>query len=163
MAMLLQVYIDKLILSNHHKCFNSDLSTFPCAIEYAYSMKATEKSDVYSMGIVLMEIVTGRMPTDERFGADMDMVRWVETHMEEATTMQGSDNASTLPPSEELIDPVLKPLLPNEETAMIQVLEIALLCTKTVPAERPSSRQVCDLLVHVLNDATAAVYSHKLK
>ncbi|KAH0851370.1 LOW QUALITY PROTEIN: hypothetical protein HID58_094797, partial [Brassica napus] len=34
-------------------------------MEYAYSLKATEKSDVYSMGIVLMEIVTGKKPTDE--------------------------------------------------------------------------------------------------
>lgn len=105
-------------------------------------MKATEKSDVYSMGIVLVELVSGRMPTDERFGADMDMVRWVETRME----MQGS--AAT----EELVDPMLKPLLPNEESAMLQVLEIALRCTKTAPSERPTSRQACDQLVHVLND-----------
>ncbi|KAL0398069.1 UNVERIFIED_CONTAM: LRR receptor-like serine/threonine-protein kinase GSO1 [Sesamum radiatum] len=119
------------------------------APEYAYSLKATEKSDVYSMGIVLMELVTGRMPTDGRFGMDMDMVRWVESHME----MQGSA-------AEELIDPVLKPLLPNEETAIFQVLEIALRCTKTAPAERPSSRQACDLLVHVLNDTK--VHSQKM-
>lgn len=110
--------------------------------EYAYSLKATDKSDVYSMGIVLMELVTGRMPTDGRFGVDMDMVRWVESR----TEMQGS--ATT----EELVDPVLKPLLPNEETAVLQVLEIALRCTKTAPAERPSSRQACDQLVHVFND-----------
>lgn len=101
-------------------------------------MKATEKSDVYSMGIVLMEIVTGRMPTDGRFGMDVDMVRWVESHMEKHAS--------------ELIDPMLKPLLPNEETAAFQVLEIALSCTKTAPAERPTSRQACDQLVHVVND-----------
>lgn len=105
-------------------------------------MKATEKSDVYSMGIVLVELVSGRMPTDERFGADMDMVRWVETRME----LPGS--AAT----EDLVDPMLKPLLPNEESAMLQVLEIALRCTKTAPSERPTSRQACDQLVHVFND-----------
>lgn len=105
-------------------------------------MKATEKSDVYSMGIVLMELVTGRMPTDERFGVDVDMVRWVETRME----TQGSA-------SEELVDPMLKPLLPNEESAALQVMEIALRCTKTAPSERPSSREACDQLVHVFNDA----------
>ncbi|CAN6913414.1 unnamed protein product, partial [Brassica oleracea] len=42
---------------------------------YAYSLKATEKSDVYSMGIVLMEIVSGKMPTESVFGAEMTMVR----------------------------------------------------------------------------------------
>lgn len=101
-------------------------------------MKATEKSDVYSMGIVLVELVSGRMPTDERFGLEMDLVRWVETRMESG--------------GEELVDPMLKPLLPNEESAMLQVLEIAMRCTKTAPSERPTSRQACHQLVHVFND-----------
>lgn len=109
--------------------------------EYAYSMKATEKSDVYSMGIVLMELVCGKMPTDAAFRGDMDLVRWVEMH----TDMHGTAR-------EELIDPELKPLLPGEEFAAFQVLEIAMQCTKTTPQERPSSRQVCDLLQHVLNN-----------
>jgi serine/threonine protein kinase len=46
-----------------------------CA-ECAYSLKATERSDVYSMGIVL---ITGLMPTDQTFSGDMDMVRWVQS------------------------------------------------------------------------------------
>lgn len=108
--------------------------------EYAYSLKATEKSDVYSMGIVLMELVSGKMPTDASFGAEMDMVRWVETHIEMQDQIR-----------EELIDPALRPLLSGEEYAAFQVLEIALQCTKTSPAERPSSRQACDQLLHVFN------------
>ena len=117
--------------------------------EYAYSLKATEKCDVYSMGIVLMELVSGRMPTDDTFGVNMDMVRWVETR----TEMQGTVR-------EDLIDPALKPMIPNEECAAFQVLEIALQCTKTAPAERPSSRQACDLLLHVFNDRM--LYTEKM-
>lgn len=112
--------------------------------EYAYSLKATEKSDVYSMGIVLMELISGKMPTDEAFGVDMDMVRWVETRIE----MQ------SIADREELIDPCLKPLSPHEESAAFQVLEIALQCTKIAPQERPPSRQVCDQLLHVYNPKT---------
>lgn len=93
------------------------------------------------MGIVLIELVSGKMPTDAVFGVDMDMVRWVETRIE----MQGSVR-------EELIDPELKSLLPGEEFAALQVLEIALQCTKTSSSERPTSRQVCDLLRHVFNN-----------
>ncbi|KDP43119.1 hypothetical protein JCGZ_26652 [Jatropha curcas] len=111
------------------------------APEYAYSLKATEKSDVYSMGIVLMELVSGKMPTDASFGVEIDMVRWVEKQME----MEGCSR-------EELIDPELKPLLPGEDAAAYQVLEIALQCTKTSPRERPSSREACDLLLHLFNN-----------
>jgi len=106
--------------------------------EFGYSLKATEKSDVYSMGIVLMELVSGKLPTDAAFRGGIDMVRWVEMHI----NMKGTER-------EELVDPDLKPLLPDEEFAAFQVLEIAIQCTKTTPMERPSSRQVCDLLLHV--------------
>lgn len=112
--------------------------------EYAYSFKATEKSDVYSLGIVLMELVSGRMPTGGTFGENVDMVRWVESRIE----MEG-------PKREELIDEGLKPLLPHEENAAFQVLEIGLQCTKTVPSERPSSRHVCDLIMHVVKDGVS--------
>lgn len=106
--------------------------------EFGYSLKATEKSDVYSMGVVLMELVSGKLPTDAAFRGGVDMVRWVEMHI----NMKGTER-------EELVDPELKPLLPYEEFAAFQVLEIAIQCTKTTPMERPSSRQVCDLLLHV--------------
>ncbi|XWS55416.1 hypothetical protein CRYUN_Cryun10bG0172200 [Craigia yunnanensis] len=111
------------------------------ASEYAYTLKATEKSDIYSMGIVLMELVSGKMRTDAPFGVDMDMVRWVKTRIEK----QGSDRG-------ELIDLALKPLVPCEESATFQVLEIALQCTKTTAQERPSARQASDLLIHVSNN-----------
>lgn len=112
--------------------------------EYAYSLKATEKSDVYSMGIMLMELVSGKMPTDASFGVEMDMVRWIATHIERQDSKR-----------DELIDPALKPLLSGDECVAFQVLEIALQCTKTSPAERPSSRQACHQILHIFNHKMA--------
>ena len=85
-----------------------------------------------------MELVSGKMPTNEIFGDEMNMVKWVEMHVDKH--------------GEELIDPELKPLLPDEEYAAFKVLEIALQCTKATPHERPSSRKACDLLLHVFNN-----------
>lgn len=86
-----------------------------------------------------MELVSGKGPTDAAFRSDVDMVRWVEMNLSTQVTES----------REELIDPEVKPLLPGEEFATFQVLEIAIQCTKAAPQERPSARQVCDFLQHV--------------
>ena len=48
------------------------------APEYATSGKLTEKSDVYSYGVVLLELITGRKPVDasQPIG-DESLVEWV--------------------------------------------------------------------------------------
>jgi len=93
---------------------------------------------VYSMGIVLMELVSGIMPIDHKFSGDMDMVRWVN-----------SLTGSSAPACEELLDSSLKPLAPHEQSSMFEVLDVALQCTRTASAERPTSRRVSELLIQI--------------
>jgi len=46
------------------------------APEYAASGKLTEKSDVFSFGVMLLELITGRRPVNSR-QADDNLVDWV--------------------------------------------------------------------------------------
>ena len=50
------------------------------APEYASSGKLTEKSDVFSYGVMLLELLTGRRPADRAsYGAEDCLVDWVPT------------------------------------------------------------------------------------
>ncbi|KAF8008011.1 hypothetical protein BT93_K1868 [Corymbia citriodora subsp. variegata] len=99
------------------------------APEYAYTLRVNEKSDIYSFGVVILELVTGRLPIDPAFG-EKDLVKWV---------------GSTL--NQKGIDDVIDPKLDtSHKEEIIKVLEVGLLCTNSLPINRPSMRKVVKLL-----------------
>lgn len=104
--------------------------------EYAYTMKVTEKCDIYSYGVVLLELLTGRTPVQplEQGG---DLVTWVRKHIR--------DHNNTL--NKGILDNRLD--LQDQTTVnhMLTVLKLALLCTSMSPSERPSMREVVLMLI----------------
>ncbi|KAI5080979.1 hypothetical protein GOP47_0004162 [Adiantum capillus-veneris] len=106
------------------------------APEHAYTSKVTEKSDIYSFGVVLLELVTGKRPVEaELYGEGRDIVRWMWQILSEG---QGLKN-------EETLDARIAQGTAKEQ--MLQVLRIALLCTSAMPSQRPSMRHVLDMLL----------------
>ncbi|XP_076909558.1 uncharacterized protein LOC143566867 [Bidens hawaiensis] len=99
------------------------------APEYAYTLRVTEKSDIYSFGVVILELVTGRKPIDTAFG-EWDLVTWVQT----TVNQKGYDH---------VVDPELE-YEPKEQ--MYRVLDIGILCVNPLPMNRPSMRTVVKLL-----------------
>ena len=88
------------------------------------------------MGIVLMELVTGKTPTDSSLGDGLGIVVWVRESMK-VPAME----------LDKLFDPTMRLLSPDEGSTMAEVLRMALQCTSEVPAERPTSREVAQRLV----------------
>lgn len=99
----------------------------------AYTLKVTEKSDVYAFGVVLLELVTGRRPIDEEYGEGKDIVYWFSTHL--------SDRENVL----KVLDKEVA--LESVQDDMIKVLKIAVLCTAKLPNLRPTMREVVRMLV----------------
>lgn len=104
------------------------------APEYASTLVATPKGDVYSFGTVLLELVTGERPTQaakapENFRGNL--VEWV----------------IELSHGPNLKDTIDKSLVSNGvDHELYQFLKIAIRCVSTNPKERPSMFEVYQLL-----------------
>ncbi|KAL7154559.1 hypothetical protein ABFS83_03G009500 [Erythranthe nasuta] len=53
------------------------------APEYGTEGKVSTKGDVYSYGVTLMEMFTGKRPTNEMFGGEMGLKEWVKEALQE--------------------------------------------------------------------------------
>ncbi|KAG6495500.1 hypothetical protein ZIOFF_043325 [Zingiber officinale] len=105
-----------------------------CGTEYGYTLKVNQKSDIYSFGVVLMELLTGRRPVEVEFGEGQDIVGWVK---EKLRRDQGI---------EELLDATAGARCEHVRDEMLLVLRIAVLCTGRSPKDRPSMRDVLIML-----------------
>ncbi|GAB2281832.1 hypothetical protein Dimus_016396 [Dionaea muscipula] len=104
------------------------------APEFGYTMKVDEKVDIYSYGVVLLELVTGKRPLDPGFGESTDVVEWIRNKIRSNR------------PLERVLDPSLCGDCKYVQEEMLLVLRIALLCTAKLPRDRPSMRDVITML-----------------
>ncbi|KAI9106708.1 hypothetical protein K1719_022236 [Acacia pycnantha] len=102
------------------------------APEYAYSSRASVKGDVYSFGVILMELITGKKPVEAEFGENRNIVYWVSNKVD------SKEGAS------EVLD---KRLEGSYKEEMIRVLRIAIRCTYKAQALRPTMKEVVQVLI----------------
>ncbi|GFZ15822.1 receptor-like kinase 902 [Actinidia rufa] len=100
-----------------------------CAPEVTDTCKISQKADVYSFGILLLELLTGRTPADALSNEEgLDLPRWVKSVVQEKRTM-------------EVFDPELL-RHHHKENQMVRLLNLGTHCTSQHPAKRPSMVEV---------------------
>ncbi|KAL2558685.1 putative inactive receptor kinase [Forsythia ovata] len=103
------------------------------APEVADNKKFSQASDVYSFGIVLLELLTGKVPTHSADDGNVNQLRrWVISVISNDWTLEVFD--------EELQG------VPNTEAAMVQSLKVAMSCVESVPKNRPKMSEVVKML-----------------
>ncbi|KAG8087507.1 hypothetical protein GUJ93_ZPchr0010g8231 [Zizania palustris] len=112
------------------------------APELAFSTRSSTQSDVYSYGIVLLELLTRKMAVDPSFPDNMDIVSWV------TSTLNGTDQI------EVVCDPALMEEVYGtvEMEGVSKVLSLALRCAAKEAGQRPAMADV----VKELTDARPA-------
>ncbi|XP_065024461.1 nodulation receptor kinase-like isoform X1 [Musa acuminata AAA Group] len=103
--------------------------------EYYSTQQLSSKSDVFSFGVVLLEIVTGREPLNiHRPRSEWSLVEWAKPYIRESRI-------------EEIVDPSIKGQYHPE--AMWRVVETASCCVEPIGSYRPNMVDV----VRELEDA----------
>lgn len=106
-------------------------------------MKPSQKWDVYSYGVILLEMITGRFPIIQMgSSSEMDLVHWIQLCIEQQK------------PLSEVIDPYLVQDVAYEEEEVISVLKIAMACVHGSPERRPPMRHISDALERVSSSAS---------
>uniref|UniRef100_A0A2P2MR24 Receptor-like serine/threonine-protein kinase n=2 Tax=Rhizophora mucronata TaxID=61149 RepID=A0A2P2MR24_RHIMU len=111
------------------------------APEWVFNQPITSKVDVYSYGMVMLEMVTGRSPTAE--AEARRLTAWLTEEMERASRI------------EHVIDPELHGKY--DKLKMEVLVEVALRCVRDNKDDRPSMSQVVEMLLHHENDSSLSV------
>lgn len=106
-------------------------------------MKVTEKCDIYSFGVVLLELVTGKTPVQplEQGGDLVTLVR--RTINNSVTTSEMFDKRLDLSDRRTI-----------EEMTLF--LKIALFCTSISPVKRPTMREVIAMMIDARRSVTVS-------
>ncbi|XP_038975931.1 LRR receptor-like serine/threonine-protein kinase FEI 1 [Phoenix dactylifera] len=108
----------------------------PCLIvvkftEYMQSGRATEKTDVYSFGVLVLEVLSGKRPTDSSFTEkDLNILGWLNFLVLEDR-------------QREIIDPHCDGV---QIESLDALLSVAIQCVSSAPEERPTMHRMVQLL-----------------
>ncbi|XP_044485343.1 probable LRR receptor-like serine/threonine-protein kinase At1g74360 [Mangifera indica] len=108
------------------------------APEYGQTWKATTKGDVYSYGVLAMELATGRRAVD---GGEECLVEWARRVMGNGRYGSGRTVIPVM---------LLGSGLAEGAEELSELLRIAVSCTAETPHARPNMRQVLGMLIKLL-------------
>ncbi|CAN1299035.1 Protein STRUBBELIG-RECEPTOR FAMILY 5 [Linum perenne] len=121
-------------LGNFHTRTSQNLGVGYNAPECTMPSKYTIKSDIYSFGVVMLELLTGRMPFDQsKPKPEQALVRWASPQLRDIDAL------------EKMVDPALRGLYPPKSIS--RFADIVALCVQMEPEFRPPISEVVQALV----------------
>lgn len=95
---------------------------------------------MYSYGVVLLEVLTGKAPIDNRIPESAHIVTWVNKELRDRKEFAT------------ILDQQLVQRSGTQIQQMLQVLGVALLCVNASPEERPTMKDVTAMLKEIKHE-----------
>lgn len=130
--------------------------------------KASRKSDVFSFGIMLLEVFTGKRPTDPMFVGESSLRQWVyrafparllgvadeQLLLDEEISSHGFHHQTNTPPS-------ASPSISSNTGFLVSTFELGLECSSDSPDQRASMSDVVVRLKNIRKDYSATIAANK--
>ncbi|CAL5053477.1 unnamed protein product [Urochloa decumbens] len=165
-ARLADFGLAKFLHNFSHSCNNSSTSLLGprgsigyIAPEYGFGSKLSTEGDVYSYGIIILEMLTGKRPTDEMFTDGLNLHKFVEKAFPQKIT--------------EVLDPCIIPssedghvfnnfdhgsnTTDSVESCIEHLVKLGLLCSMEIPKDRPTMQDVYAEVI-TIKEAFAALH-----
>lgn len=113
--------------------------------EHASAQRITEKSDIYSFGVLLLEVLTGRHPLDPTLPGGAHLVQWVRDHL------HGKRDPV------DILDPKLRGRANPQMHEMLQTLAVSFLCISPHPDDRPIMKDVVAMLKEIHHEDSVRI------
>eukprot|EP00253_Pinus_taeda_P012968 PITA_12968 len=123
--------------------------------EYGLGEIVSTKGDAYNYGILLLEMLTGKRPTSEMFYGNLNLQKWVNLAFPNRV--------------EDVIDNSLFKEVGRNEfkesnvyKCLLSLLHVGLLCSKYLPEERPTMRDVVMVLENIKEDLVGNTVAYRM-
>lgn len=117
---------------------------FLVKIEYGQGIEVSAKGDMYSFGVILLEMVTRKRPTSEMFSDGLQLRKWVSSafpnHILDVVDVKLKEQANSKGTHGALL---------RLEQCCIEMLHLAMMCTEENPLKRPIASSVVKMLVNI--------------
>ncbi|KAF3645403.1 putative LRR receptor-like serine/threonine-protein kinase FLS2-like [Capsicum annuum] len=135
--------ISKILAVSKSMAYTETLGTLGyIAPEYGSEGIVSTNGDVYSYGIMLMEVLTKRRPTDEDIcNENLDLRKWITQSF--SGTMLDIVDGNLFPKEEQITS--------KSEICIASMIELALDCTKETPESRITMKDVAKRLNKIKN------------
>ncbi|CAN6169501.1 unnamed protein product [Urochloa humidicola] len=165
-ARLADFGLAKFLQSYSHSCHHSSTSLLGprgsigyIAPEYGFGSKLSKEGDVYSYGIIILEMLTGKRPTDEMFTNGLNLYSFVEKEFPQnigevldpciTSSFEDGDMDNSLDHA-------------NNATAglkscVVHLVKLGLSCSMHTPKDRPTMQDVCAEVI-TIKEAFAAIH-----